>query len=186
MIEDWADFYAHNNPGYDILVSSPMIIELVNKIVPMGQTFIEWGYGTGYTAIALANLKKHVTAYDPAIGLIENAMKARTERLISLGGHVAFTCDKQILKPADIVYSQGLLEHFTDEGIIEIITEQLQYAKVAVVFSVPSENYPQQDRGDERLLSIAEWESILEPFKKQLAQLYYYERRQHLIGVIRK
>jgi len=184
-LDKWAAWLPANNPGYDILTSSPMIQGLIQKILPMGQTFVEWGYGTGYTAIALANQKRIVYAYDPAVKLLEHALAAQEKHQVSFSGQAHFTHDEYFLHPADIVYSQGLLEHFDNEGIIEIITEQLKYAKIAVVFSVPSENYPQTDFGDERLLDIAAWEKILEPFKDKLTQLYYYERRQHLMGVIR-
>jgi hypothetical protein len=184
-LDKWEKFLA-NDPGYDILTSSPMIQELINKIVPMGQSFIEWGYGTGYTAIALANQKRQVKAYDPASGLLARAIEAKTKHLVSFSGKVEFTDKVADLQPADIVYSQGLLEHFDNERLYEIISAQLSFAKIAVVFSIPSINYPQTDFGDERLLDIAGWETVLTPFKDRLTQLYYYERNQHLIGVIRK
>ena len=184
-LDRWVAWITEKKQSYQIHVTNQIIKGLVDKIACMGQSFLEWGYGTGYTAIALANLKKQVTAYDPAFGLLEAATEARAKYLISLGGSVNFTSTLADLRPADIVYSQGLLEHFDDSTICQIVREQLVYAKIAVVFSVPSDNYKTIDFGDERLMGIAEWERILEPFKVQLAQLYYYERRQHLMGVIR-
>jgi 2-polyprenyl-3-methyl-5-hydroxy-6-metoxy-1,4-benzoquinol methylase len=183
-LEKWAEWVPANNPGWDILTTSPMIHGLIQKLLPMGQTFVEWGYGTGYTTIALANQKRQVVGYDPAEGLMGAAIEARDKHLVSNSGQVHFTHDEYFLPHVDVVYSQGLLEHFDNEGVVKIIHRMIQYAD-AVVFSVPSENYPQQDFGDERLMNIAEWEHILEPFKDQLKQLYYYERRQHLMGVIR-
>jgi hypothetical protein len=184
--ENWAAFYAGNDPGYRIHTTDPTIMALIQKIVPMGDDYIEWGYGLGYVAIALANLGKSVIAYDPEIGLISHAMKARDEYLKSLKGKIGFACDKQVLPPADIVYSQGLLEHFGYAEICSILEEQLSFAQKAVIFSVPSANYPQQDFGDERLLKLEEWETILSPFSKKITQLQYYEREMHLMGVIRK
>jgi hypothetical protein len=185
LYNNWTEFYQQNDPGYVVHTTDPTLLSMVQKIISMGDSFIEWGYGLGYTAVSLANAGKIVSAYDPDINLLPHAFKAREENLKSLKGRVGFTCDKFILKPADIVYSQGLLEHFSNEGIVENIADQLRYAKIAVVFSVPSENYPFIDYGDERRMDIKSWEDILFPFKDRLAQLYYYERRQHLLGVIR-
>ena len=77
------------------------------------------------------------------------------------------------------------MEHYADQEIIEILKQQLQYALKAVVFSVPTKTYGRIDFGDERLLTIEEWESILEPFKKDLSELNYYEEQRHLMGVIK-
>jgi 2-polyprenyl-3-methyl-5-hydroxy-6-metoxy-1,4-benzoquinol methylase len=184
--KNWAKWYKEHNPGYNVLTTGQTIMVLIQKITSMGQTFIEWGYGTGYTAIALANLGKSVQAYDIEPGLLPYAMSARAEELINLNGRVGFTCDKQMLRRADIVYSQGLLEHFEPLKVVDLIKEMLSYANSAVVFSVPSENYPQRDFGDEKLLTLEAWEQILQPFADKLTQLFYYERDQHIIGIIRK
>jgi hypothetical protein len=194
-LQHWSIFIGKTKSTYDIHSTNPIIKGLLDKIIPMGETFIEWGFGTGYTAIALANRKKKVIAYDPAPGLCETAYQSMLDELVSPAGKVEFISDVKMFKNvmADIVYSQGLLEHFDDEAIVAMIREQLQYARIAVVFSVPSENYKTIDFGDERLMDIAKWETILAPFKETsaapgmgLTQLYYYERRQQLMGVIKK
>lgn len=57
--------------------------------------------------------------------------------------------------------SQGLMEHFSDGAIGSLLREQLRVCR-SVVFSVPSDRYPRQDVGDERLMSPAQWRSIVE------------------------
>lgn len=59
-----------------------------------------------------------------------------------------------------VALSQGLMEHFSDEQIRGLIREQLRVAR-SVVFSVPSDNYPRQDVGNERLLPPDSWFSIV-------------------------
>lgn len=59
-----------------------------------------------------------------------------------------------------VAVSQGLMEHFDDEGIAGLLREQLRVCRSAV-FSVPSDHYPRQDVGDERLISPAEWSRIV-------------------------
>lgn len=60
----------------------------------------------------------------------------------------------------DVAVSQGLMEHFSDERIGQMIREQMRVAR-AVLFSVPSDRYPRQDVGDERLMAPARWQEIL-------------------------
>jgi SAM-dependent methyltransferase len=57
--------------------------------------------------------------------------------------------------------SQGLMEHFDDEGIAGLVREQLRVCR-SVVFSVPSDRYPRQDVGNERLMPPTRWQEIVE------------------------
>ena len=59
-----------------------------------------------------------------------------------------------------VAISQGLMEHFKDEQIGALVREQLRVAR-SVVFSVPSDNYPRQDVGNERLMPPARWLEIV-------------------------
>lgn len=49
------------------------------------------------------------------------------------------------------------MEHFSDDAFAKLLREQLRVCR-SVVFSVPSDHYPRQDVGDERLMSPGEWE----------------------------
>lgn len=57
--------------------------------------------------------------------------------------------------------SQGLMEHFDDDGIAGLVREQLRVCR-SVVFSVPSDRYPRQDVGNERLMPPERWRAIVE------------------------
>jgi SAM-dependent methyltransferase len=59
-----------------------------------------------------------------------------------------------------VAISQGLMEHFSDESIGRLLREQLRVCR-SVVFSVPSDRYPRQDVGDERLLPPERWRRIV-------------------------
>lgn len=75
-----------------------------------------------------------------------------------------------------IVFHQGLIEHFSYENIIRMLREQLRVAK-CVIFSVPSMNYifPGGLRGDERLLSLNGWLTILQSAGLKAEGQYYGE-----------
>lgn len=72
--------------------------------------------------------------------------------------------------------SQGLMEHFSDEQIAGLLREQLRVCRSAV-FSVPSDRYPRQDVGNERLMPPAEWRRIVEkavdPARHRVTARYY-------------
>lgn len=72
--------------------------------------------------------------------------------------------------------SQGLMEHFGDEQIAGLIGEQLRVCR-SVVFSVPSDRYPRQDVGNERLMPPAAWQEIVEravdPARHTVRARYY-------------
>lgn len=59
-----------------------------------------------------------------------------------------------------VAISQGLMEHFGDEAIAGLLAEQLRVSR-SVVFSVPSDRYPRQDVGNERLMPPARWQEIV-------------------------
>jgi hypothetical protein len=52
------------------------------------------------------------------------------------------------------------MEHFSDEQIGGLVREQLRVSR-SVVFSVPSDRYPRQDVGNERLMPPEEWRRIV-------------------------
>jgi SAM-dependent methyltransferase len=60
----------------------------------------------------------------------------------------------------DVAFSQGLFEHFEDEEIRELARQQLSVAR-RVLLSVPSDQYPRFDFGNERLMSPDRWAYIL-------------------------
>lgn len=59
-----------------------------------------------------------------------------------------------------VAISQGLFEHFEPGDVGALLREQLRTCR-SVVFSVPSDNYPRQDVGDERLLPPDAWAQLI-------------------------
>ena len=185
--ERWVDWLKERIPDFKIYVESPMVKPIIDKLCfTSGQTFLEWGFGSGYIAIGLANRGRAVQGYDLLPGLVDWANDTKKKCFSTTIGSVEFTADKNLVKSADIVYSQGLLEHFDNEGIVALLTEQLEFARKGLIFSIPSINYPNQDYGDERLLDLFEWEKILSPFGDKLVELYYYDQKLHIMGMIAK
>lgn len=66
----------------------------------------------------------------------------------------------KIQPPADLVISQGLLEHFTDNQIIKLVKNFRGKTKM-ILSSVPSDNYPVKDFGNEILRNEKAYRDIL-------------------------
>ena len=75
----------------------------------------------------------------------------------------------------DLVFCQGVLEHFSDAEILEISSRMLELAPV-FVFSVPGIYYRHKDFGDERLLPEKHWRRLLEPAGVVSIRPYYSVR----------
>ncbi len=87
-----------------------------------------------------------------------------------------------------IIFHQGLIEHFDYDKVVAMLKEQLRVAKY-LIFSAPSVNYifPQGLRGDERLLSLDGWLTLLRNAGFKASGQYYGEKQGEkyhiLIGV---
>jgi ubiquinone/menaquinone biosynthesis C-methylase UbiE len=130
---------------------------------PKGGHIAEIGFGSGMTSILLANLGYKVTALDidpdvidllkDKIGYINN-LYVQKQDMFNLKNF-----DNNYF---DIVYHQGVLEHFTDNEIIQTLRQQGRIAK-KVVFDVPNDKrkIKFQLYGNERFLSINHWKELI-------------------------
>lgn len=126
---------------------------------------LEVGAGTGTMSVFLSNLGFEVTTLDNDSKILEIAQQVKDK---FNGQNYLQKGDAFKLPFADnsfdLVFHQGLLEHFKDNDIHHLLTEHLRVAPI-VIFSVPNNFYPQKDVGDERLLGKSTWENILKPYK---------------------
>ena len=61
-----------------------------------------------------------------------------------------------------VFHSHGVLEHLSDEGIRNV-TDQLKQHGVPQIHYVPSDKWITPSRGDERLMTPADWNDICHP-----------------------
>lgn len=187
MSPEWITWLKANARPYHIHISNRYHKEFLDKLDAMGNDFIDWGFGSGFFSIALANRGNKVQGLDIEQELLEWAQQTAKTEFMSRKGSLSFTCDIDDLKPADIVFSDGLFEHYPDDEIVGILKTQIGYAKKFVVINLPTSDYPWKHNafGNERWLSIGQWEQVLKPFKKDLVDLYRYGSGYFLWGVIR-
>lgn len=138
--------------------------------------FLEVGSGSGTFAIFLSWLGFKVVSIDLDAKVLEGARTNAQKFNAQVSFQVADTFKLPFVDNSfDVIFHQGLLEHFKDDDIRRMLDEQLRVAK-RVIFSVPNNFYPRKDFGDERLMTKLAWENILNKYKIIKSQNYSLKR----------
>lgn len=167
----WAEIYAREIEmagGYEeylrikVQEKKPLLQRIVRYTRPHGR-ILEAGCGTGVLSSYLSNCGFRAIAIDIDEEMLEIA------RRISENCSCRPTFERRNLFALDyppdffdVVFSHGVLEHFSDEDIITILNTEL-YISQTVIISIPSNYFREEDRmfGDERFLSCARWERLI-------------------------
>lgn len=162
----WSDYYQKEITADLFIRNLYGQREFLNTIIESKtRKILEVGAGTGTMSVFLSNLGFEVTTLDNDSKILEIAQQVKDK---FNGQNYLQKGDAFKLPFADnsfdLVFHQGLLEHFKDDDIHRLLTEHLRVAPI-VIFSVPNNFYPQKDVGDERLLGKSTWENILKPYK---------------------
>lgn len=161
-------------------------LNLVIKNSTSGKPILECGSGTGKFSVYLASLGYDVYAID-----LETAMAEQAKRLSKsicpdnpvkvLQGDIRNISFKD--KFFSVAHSSGVLEHFSDSVIVELINEQIRVADT-VVFSVPSPYFEKKMMGDERFMLRNQWRKIISQSKAKIVKEtgYHYKPFIRRIG----
>jgi len=174
---DWHKYYQTPLTLEDLLGNLFGQKELLNEIAGSGvKRLLEVGTGSGAMSIFFSWLGFEVTGIDIDPKVIEKAQHESAR----FNGHVRFAVADAFHLPYpdrsfDLIFHQGLLEHFSDAEIRQMLTEHLRCAPTVIV-SVPNHWYSKKDFGNERLMTKAQWEMVLSPFK--VVKSYYYSLKR--------
>lgn len=139
------------------------LIWTIERYIPRGSRLLEVGFGSGTTAVLLADLGYSVTAVDIDEVLVEQ-LRYRYADWIRMGRLEVQQADMLALpwqeRAFDLAYHQGVLEHFPDEQIVQALREQARVARW-VIFDVPNHRHGDRPFGDERLLPPSHWRQLL-------------------------
>lgn len=189
----WGNYYSQEISEEDLLGNINHHKHFISVVEDYAQKssgnrvpkLIEVGIGTATMSIYFSRQKYEVMGLDNDVNVIFNAMVTNRK----LGGHASFIMmDANSLnqfknKYFDVAFSQGTLEHFDNDGIIKMISKQLEAAKY-VVFSVPSRHYPEREFGNERKMTTEEWEVILKDGGLHIEKLEYYREDTQILCVV--
>lgn len=179
--KDWGTFYTKKeitlSRVLDNLASHKELFERI--IISNPSKILEVGSGSGSMPTFLSWLGYDVTSIDNDRQVLTNAdiFTKKWNGRCSYKYADAFTLTKSF-KPNtfDVAFSQGTLEHFSDEQIKLLIDQQLSIAR-RVIFSVPSYYYRRLDYGNERLMTERQWRAILNKYQIVFLVLYAPKQR---------
>jgi 2-polyprenyl-3-methyl-5-hydroxy-6-metoxy-1,4-benzoquinol methylase len=192
---NWTEFYSEeitNKQMIENIEHHRYFIDLICKwanIISEGRVakLIEIGVGTGTMSIYLSKKYFDVVGLDAEPLLIAKAIE--TNRRLS--GSAKFIVMDVLELPRlfkentfDIAFSQGTIEHFDNDDLEKLIKAQLTVAR-HVIFSVPSVNWPHKEFGNERKMTLEEWERLLREFGVKIEHISYYQKGDlHIAAVI--
>jgi SAM-dependent methyltransferase len=148
---------------FDNAVRLRFFLWTLRRHISPGANLLEVGFGSGTTAILLADLGYRVTACDLNSELV---LRFASRYPDWIGSNRLFVQQADMFQlpwadqAFDLAYHQGVLEHFPDERIIAALREQARVARL-VLFDVPNQRYPARPFGDERLLPARHWRKLI-------------------------
>jgi trans-aconitate methyltransferase len=167
----WSDFYKDRlNEGYENYVRN-RYAPFIQEIISHPYHFIEeHGCGPGFiTKIIRQDYPKDDVLYymyDNDTDILEltkqNLEWNKHSRDILIQQHDLKKYSQMLPRYVDVIFSHGVLEHFDDNTIREVINMQLTRGKTLIHY-VPSNKYEIPSFGDERLMSPKEWKNICQP-----------------------
>lgn len=164
----------------------------INKVIQYAKygKVIETGCGTGLMAGYLQKQGLDVTALD-----LNQKVLSYAEEIAS-GSKIIQPCKyKQgdILNlpfkrnTFDVSYSNGVLEHFSDDEIIKTLKQQMNISKY-VIFGIPSTYFNMNEKmlGNERSLTLDEWKNLISRASGKIVEqtsFHYYKLYRRIFEV---
>lgn len=152
---------------------------------------LECGCGTGKATVYLAT--KGIKCYGMDL---EDAMVKQTRALSkkvcpdnpvkAVQGDIKKIPFKD--KFFSVTHSSGVLEHYSDEEIINFINEQIRVSDVCV-FSVPTKYFDKKMLGNERFMTRKEWISIINRSNAKITKKFGYHYKtlgKRIIDILKK
>lgn len=140
--------------------------EFIDELVSQkSDRYVELGCGAGNISKAIAERLPN-----SKLLIIDNCEKMLKLAEENVPKGISFTLDifsmdthwAYLREEGSIVHSHGVLEHYSDSKIRNLLRFQSHCTQIHYV---PGKKYKTPSRGDERLLSVSEWRNIIAPTK---------------------
>lgn len=148
---------------HKILYKKRLIDEIIGN-APQQGFIAEIGCGLGILCSFLSKQNFNVVGIDSDREMIRLAKKLNR----TIGGNATFVMSEmnnlsQVnLKKIDVIFSNGVMEHYNDKEIVNSLYYQASVAK-NVIFSVPSDRYSEKNAlfGNERFMGVKKWKALI-------------------------
>ena len=165
------------------------LIKLIKKYAK-NKKILEAGSGTGIISTYMASIGFDVTELDiddKILGLAKDISKNYIKK-----GRPKFI-KKDLFKmnfkknEFDVIFSNGVLEHFSDEEIKKILSLELEQAKYVIV-GIPTRFFTEKEamHGDERYLKIKYWIKLFKEVNADILEessYHYMTLKEKLLNI---
>ncbi len=161
-VSGWTGFL--DSPFFNLFDRSIILRELIKQIRRVANppaTVLEVGCGNGLTSVLLASMGYRVTAVDANVELVKKVrcFEATFPNIVSIQADMFGMNFGN--KTFDVAFSQGVLEHYSNNDIVRALAEQRRVARI-VVIDVPNGRGKIGDYGDERLIPPTQWRKLIQ------------------------
>ena len=172
----------------DKIKNKKILINLIKKYSKKNK-LIESGSGTGVLSTYMASLGYDVTGLDIDEDILKLSKKItknyNSKNKPNFQKKSIFELDYR-KNTFDVSFSNGVLEHFTDEQIIDTWKQQIKNAKV-VIFGIPTKYFNQEEAmyGDERYMSYKFWRNLINNAGGMILEeksMHYMNKRKRLLN----
>lgn len=174
-----------SNYVYDKIKNKKKLVNLIKKYSKNNKV-IECGSGTGIISTYISSLGYDVTSVDIDSKILNLAIDISKEYESELKPkfikksifNLDFDTDE-----FDVSFSNGVLEHFSDEEIINTLKQQMRISKV-VIFGIPTKYFSKSEAmyGDERYMDYSFWRKII----KKSGGIILEEKSMHYMNFLKR
>lgn len=181
--KDWNQYY------YVKMKLKKKFLKQVIKYYHDEKPVLECGCGTGKTTMFLSCFEIKTYAMDLEKEMVENAKKRFKKykcKCKVIQGDINNIPFKD--KFFSVTHSSGVLEHYSDSEIVNMINEQLRVSDYCV-FSVPTSYFEKKMLGNERFLSKKQWRKIISKSNGKIIKetgYHYKTLKNRIIDIIKK
>jgi ubiquinone/menaquinone biosynthesis C-methylase UbiE len=141
---DWESYWGSKNRAEEVYSNEDRIARNLEAVeLPSGASVLEIGAGTGRDSLPLVNMGANVYQLDYSFESLRLIKQSSNHRNISPVGGDTF-CLPFRDQTFDVVFHQGLLEHFRKDQADVMIKEQIRVLKVGgyLLIDVPQRYHP--------------------------------------------
>lgn len=154
---------------YDTIINSECLIKTILNNTTINSKILEIGVGTGINTRTVLEHDRNIYCVD-----FNKKICKKLKSLDPVNSSAISLPFKN--KSFDLIYSQGLIEHFKCIEVIQSLKEQKRVAQ-KVLFEVPTEKWPLAKTstftfGDENFRNIRQWKYLIELSGLQIISIY--------------
>ena len=172
----------------DKIENKKILINLIKKYAK-GNKLIEAGSGTGVLSTYMASLGYDVIGIDidkDILNLSKKIAKSYNSKNKPTFKNKSIFELNYKKNNFDVSFSNGVLEHFTNEQIIETLKQQMKISKI-VIFGIPTKYFNQKEAmyGDERYMSYKFWRKLINDASGTILEeksMHYMNKRKRLLN----